>query len=282
MRLSSTLPIGRARSDAGAALKYAEFFARAGNTLRQAEKLSCAARSLQKALPGLVAPDAKVVGREILAWRTQAQGLYLRMGDLLQAAREMSQIALLHEQSHELGIDPRTQPATSGLLQTALQARRKTIELIRRLPQPHHELAVQLTYAARTIRYLLDDRPGPDFSTLLDQMISFRVEAAGLFAAFGNVADAYFEHKLLVGLYMTKAETVSQAYLQACEAAEKALVFFSRGSVSDRKLFVLYGMAAKAYRQVARQAIGQVPPDMDRHVICRRKALEFDELARRA
>ena len=276
MRPSSIIPLGQARTNAGTSLRAADHFARAGNPLQQAEKLSCAARSLQQALPGLTASEARTVACEIYTLRTQAFGLY-KKGALLQAARELSQRALLYEQSHRLGIDPRPEPSASGLLQAALQARLESIDLIRQLPQPQSELAVQLGYAARTIRYLLDEQLTLD-AHLLDQAISYRVEAAGLFATARHISQAYFEYKILAGLYMTKALTVPENYLKAGETADKALVFFRIGPVDDPKLSSFYSLAAAAYRHAAKHARGSVPSDLTLGATCLRKASEFDQL----
>lgn len=277
---SSIIPLGQARTNAEASLRAADHFVRARKPLQQAEKLSCAARSLQQALPGLAASEARTVACEIDTLRTQAFGLY-KKGALLQAARELSQRALLYEQSHRLGIDPRPEPSASGLLRAALQDRLESIDLIRRLPQPQSELAVQLGYAARTIRYLLDERLTPD-ARLLDQAISYRVEAAGLFAAARHISQAYFEYKILAGLYMTKAQTAPENYLKAGEAADKALGFFRIGPVDDPKLSSFYSMAAAAYRHAAKQARESVPPDLTLGAACLRKASEFDRLEQQA
>jgi hypothetical protein len=293
MGLSSPLSIGRARSDATASLTTAKHFAGVGKPLLQAAHITSASWSLQRSIPRLMSSEAADIGREILGYRAQALGLYLSNGGQLDAARELNKRALLYEQLYDKRVnlqipaDPSSQVPATDLLRLAQKDRLESIGIVRQLPQPQNELASLLSYAAKTIHLLLQDKPQPDAAELVDSAISFRVEAEALFEKRGKHQDTYFENKFLAPLYMKKAEmaiemkkaeTAVELWLKASAVAEKAVDLAREKHIPDENSYSLYHVGAIANRKLAKQARESEPPDQGLNASYRKKAVYFEAL----
>jgi hypothetical protein len=291
MRLA-TVSFGQARSEAEALLRKVHSTALLQIPRERATYFSSAAQLLQITIPRLPQADLQAVGREILACQSQAMGLFLHAGDLLDAAHELSRRALLFEQLAAQSVDPRTLagnsllPGSAGdLLHVALQDRLGSIKLIRQMSGPRSslDLAYMLSFSARTIRLVLRIKPQPDAAALADRAISFRLEAARLFAGFRRFKDAYFENKFLAELYMEKIRmaqnpVLRELCLKAGESAERAADIFSQCWIDDPDVKSLYRMAAAANSELARLAKVLQPLDPACYRFHANKAAHFRTL----
>ena len=190
--------------------------------------------------------------------RQTASHSYQNIGNAHKAGLELSRGARCLESYARYLIEnvPAEPPAPEEnliqLLKEALQYRSSAAGFFRSVTGSVLNLAFELSFNSKTMSFLRTHCPEYKTPETLDQMIKDLSESSIIFEDHREYKEAYFGYRHLAMSLMDKGRSDLSCYLPAISSVHKAIEMSEKGRLDPARAPKLYGIAASAYRRLAR------------------------------